>query len=112
MTLPKLHIVVWDDAHGDTVSFTSEEVKHQPYRYTSVGFLVRTDEVGVSLAREIGADGVWRDHEFIPRIMVVDEFEISGKKVVPRLSNGTPRTRSKTLQQELAEDGKKALELI
>jgi hypothetical protein len=63
--------------------FDSKDVDHKPYRFTSVGFLVRSDEIGISLAGEIGEDGRYRDHTFIPRVMVVDEWVI-GPLTKPR----------------------------
>lgn len=75
--------VVWNDAHGSTTMFDETDVEHKPYKFTSVGLLVRSDEVGVSLAREIGDDNRFRDHEFIPRAMVVDEWVI-GPLTKPR----------------------------
>ena len=74
MTKPILYCVIWFDAHGDTVMFDEKDVDHKPYRFTSVGLLVRSDEIGVSLAREIGEDGRFRDHEFIPRVLILEEF--------------------------------------
>ena len=75
-----LTCVVWDDAHGDTVMFDEKDVEHKAYRFTSIGFLVRSDSVGVSLAREFGEDGKFRDHEFIPRAMIVDEWSLGSLK--------------------------------
>ena len=83
MAKPTLACVIWDDAHGSTVSFDEIEMEHKPYRFTSVGFLVRSNEIGVSLAGEIGEDGRYRDHEFIPRPMVVKEW-IIGPLRAPR----------------------------
>lgn len=80
--------VIWDDAHGDSVMFDEQDVCHKPYRFTSVGFLVRSDEVGISIAGEIGEDGRFRDHAFIPRAMVVTEWLI-GPLRQPR----KPRTK-------------------
>ena len=80
MTKSVLHVVIWDDAHGDTVMFDEKDVEHKPYRFTSVGLLIRSDAVGVSLARERGEDGKFRDHEFIPRLMIVDEWTIGELK--------------------------------
>lgn len=68
--------VEWDDAHGDTSMFSEVDMEHKPYRFISGGILIRSDEVGVSLAREIGEDGKFRDHGFIPRAMVVSEWVI------------------------------------
>lgn len=75
--------VVWNDAHGDTAMFDASDVCHKAYQFTSIGFLVRSDEIGVSMAREIGEDGRYRDHGFIPRAMVVDEW-IVGQLTKPR----------------------------
>ena len=75
-----LACVIWDDAHGDQSMFDEISMDHKPYRFTSVGFLIRSDVVGVSLAREIGEDGKFRDHEFIPRAMVVEEWVIGPLK--------------------------------
>ncbi len=80
METPILACVVWDDAHGDSVMFDRNDVDHKPYRFTDVGFLVRTDEVGVSLAGEIGEDGRFRDHVFIPRAMVIEEYSLGELK--------------------------------
>lgn len=68
--------VIWDDAHGSHTDFDDKDVEHKPYRFTSVGFLVRSDAIGVSLAGEIGEDGRYRDHVFISRAMIVKEWVI------------------------------------
>lgn len=78
---PTLAYCTWDDAHGSTSMFDEHDVDHKPYRFTSVGFLVRSDDVGVSLAGEIGEDGRFRDHTFIPRKMVIDEGVIGPLKM-------------------------------
>ena len=77
---PVLACVVWDDAHGNSVMFDNNDVEHKPYRFSSIGFLVRSDGVGVSLAGEVGEDGRYRDHVFIPRAMVVEEWVIGPLK--------------------------------
>ena len=74
MDKPNLYVVVWDDAHGNQEMFDATTMEHKPYRFTAVGFLVRSDEIGISLAREIGDDGRFRDHEFVPRVLVVEEY--------------------------------------
>ena len=89
MTKPPIACVVWDDAHGNQSMFTDADVEHRPYRFSSVGFLVRSDEIGISLAREVGEDGAFRDHEFIPRIMVIDEWVIGPLKK-PRARRQSP----------------------
>lgn len=85
----ELYVVVWDDAHGDSSMFDHTNLEHKPYRFTSVGILVKSDAAGVSLAREEGEDGRWRDHEFIPRAMIVDEW-----------SQGIVRKKRKRKQKE------------
>lgn len=80
--------VVWEDAHGSNDTISTHEIEHKPYVFTTVGFLVRSDEAGVSIASEEGEDGKIRDCTFIPRKMVVKEFPIlpkarRAKKVSP-----------------------------
>lgn len=61
-------IVSWNDAHS-----TTDTVDHSPKRQHTVGFLLRNDKAGVSIAAETGeekGDDV-RDVTFIPRGMVV-----------------------------------------
>lgn len=71
--------VVWLDAHGSDGTIFAHEVDHKPYTFTTVGYLIRSDEIGVSIASERGEDGKFRDITFIPRLMVVKEFPISPK---------------------------------
>ena len=72
--------VVWDDAHRTSGEVAPHELDHKPYRFTTVGILLRSDGVGVSVAGEVGQDGRFRDIDFIPRAMVVEEFEIAELK--------------------------------
>ena len=80
MAPPQLVAVEWDDAHGSTTMFSEQDMEHRPYRFISVGILIRSDAVGVSLAREIGDDGAYREHGFIPRAMVVQEWSLGPLK--------------------------------
>lgn len=67
-------IVVWNDAHGSSnVDVTERELPHEPKVMTTMGWLLRDDEKGVSIASEKSAeDGVvyYRGHTFVPRGMV------------------------------------------
>jgi hypothetical protein len=67
-------IVVWDDAHGSaTTDVTIEDLDHKPIVMTTVGWLLRQDERGISVANERCEEGgktVYRGHTFIPRAMV------------------------------------------
>lgn len=81
--MDKLHQIsacVWNDAHGSDGTISIHEIDHKPYVYTTVGFLLLSDEIGVSIASEMGEDGKFRDITFIPRAMVVKEFPISPKR--------------------------------
>lgn len=71
--------VEWEDAHGSDGTISAHEIDHRPYVFTTVGFLVRSDEVGVSVASEQGQDGKFRDITFVPRKMVLREFAIDPK---------------------------------
>lgn len=70
---PQKAEVTWEDAHGSDGTISSHEVDHTPYVYTTLGYLVRSDEIGVSVAHEIGEDGRFRQVTFIPRKMVLKE---------------------------------------
>lgn len=70
-------MIVWDDAHGTSSDqFTEEEIqkKHKGARYQSYGWLIRSDEIGVTLVCEWEpAEKSYRAQMFIPRGMVVEE---------------------------------------
>lgn len=87
MTTPIIG-VTWEDAHGSDGTISAHEVDHKPYVYTSVGYLIRSDEIGVSVAHEQGEDGKFRQITFVPRKMVVREVTIS------------PRVRKKKRTEE------------
>ena len=72
----ELYVCVWADAHGSDGTLQAHEVDHKPYVYTTVGFLVRTDAIGVSIAFELGEDGKFRDITFVPRAIVMDEWSL------------------------------------
>lgn len=91
---------VWEDAHGSDGTIAAHEVDHKPYTFTTVGFLVRTDEVGISIASEQGEDGRFRDITFIPRKMVLREFSILPKKRV-KVRGGAARTARETHNLEV-----------
>jgi hypothetical protein len=71
-TLP-LVIVEWLDAWTNELGVTVEDVgaSHKPMRVQTIGWLLKDDEVGVSLASEHFDDGSYRDRTFIFRPMVV-----------------------------------------
>lgn len=72
-------LVIWRDAHGNsTEEFFEEDVRHAPDTFYSYGWLIKSDEIGVSLAAEWNPNaGSWRNHMFIDRPMVMEEFIIT-----------------------------------
>lgn len=86
-----LHAVTWADAHGSDGTLAAHEIDHKPYIYTTVGFLVKSDEVGVSVSFEQGEDGKFRDITFVPRAIVLDEWSLGTlKKKSPRKAKAKP----------------------
>lgn len=105
MLKPRFVAVTWLDAWGDTAGdATPENVheKHRPAIMQTVGWLLRDDEVGVSIFCERDTeDGSYRGRTFIPRGMIktVEDFPV--KKVrkarrpkpllpLPHVSVGAP----------------------
>jgi hypothetical protein len=82
--------VEWEDAHGDASMFTEVDMEHKPYVFITGGLLIRSDEMGVSLARELGEDGKYRDHAFIPRKMVLREWTVGPFVKKPRRVKTVP----------------------
>ena len=70
-----VYLIEWDDAHGNSDMFNDTDVDHRPMRFFTVGFLIKSDEVGVSLAMDF-SEGRYRDHKFILRANVRDEQPI------------------------------------
>lgn len=86
---PELYACTWADAHGSDGTLHAHEIDHKPYVYTTVGFLIKTDEIGVSIAFERGEDGRYRDITFVPRAIILDEFSL-GVLRKPRQRRKTP----------------------
>lgn len=79
----EIYACTWADAHGSDGTLQPHEIDHKPYVYTTVGFLVRTDNIGVSISFEKGEDGKFRDITFVPRAIVIEEFSL-GRLKKPR----------------------------
>lgn len=92
-------VVTWDDAHGSAEDVSEHMIDHKPMRAQSYGWLLRSDETGITLAAEwTPADALWRDTTFIPRKMVAEEVVLSlfkkrAKKVL-QLAGEVPDVRS------------------
>lgn len=53
-------------------------LKHRPMVFLSPGWLLRSDETGVSVAVEwCETDDTYRGHTFVPRALVVEERTIA-----------------------------------
>lgn len=77
MAKPSLCVVVWDDAQSNSVSSVTikaiDEV-HKPAVMQTLGWLLKEDEGGVSVANERcldQGDETYRGHTFIPRKMII-----------------------------------------
>lgn len=77
--------IVWNDCHcvSGTTELAEHEIPHSPAVYTAYGFVLRTDEVGITIATEVSEQGTYRSINFIPREMIksVIEFKLTTKKV-------------------------------
>ena len=75
MSKPAVPLVVvkWQDAWTNELGVTLEDVgaSHKPMPVTTIGWLLKDDEVGISLANEYFDDGSYRGRTFILRSMVV-----------------------------------------
>ena len=83
-----LVIVRWNDAHaGGHEQYDSASVPHAPIVIETVGWLLRDDETGVSVASELLDSGNYRSYTFVPRGMVIPPI----KEVLPK----KPQRKSK-----------------
>lgn len=67
--MPQLVAVFWDDAHGSiTVDVDSDDLGglHAPVKMITLGWLLRWDSNGISVASERDDGGGWRGHTFVP----------------------------------------------
>lgn len=85
-----LVIVEWLDAWTNELGVTVEDVgaSHRPVKVQTIGWLLKDDEVGVSLANEHFDDGSYRGRTFILRSMIasVTPFSLTKprKKPLPK----------------------------
>lgn len=71
-------LVVWNDAWSSLDEVTASDVKHRPTTVHTYGYILRSDETGISIAAEWlpaenGGEETYRGVTFIPRPMVIDE---------------------------------------
>lgn len=80
-------LVIWDDAYTSDDEVEEHAIEHRASRVHSYGWILRSDEVGVTVAAEWGPeDGKYRAVTFVPRSMVVSEIPLSLTK--PRKKSG------------------------
>lgn len=63
-------LAIWHDAHETQHDIPPEEIIHEPMVQQTVGFLIRRDKLGITLATEHGSDGNLRTTNFIPAGMI------------------------------------------
>lgn len=68
----KLVVVEWLDANATQLSaFAEHEIPHSPMKAFTLGWLLRDDAVGISVANEWFEDNTYRGVTFIPRAMIL-----------------------------------------
>lgn len=72
--------VGWDDAHFNSSEVGAEDIVHRPWKYVTVGILVKSDEEGVTVAQDQGEDYSTRGRTFVPRRMILAEWDIGPVK--------------------------------
>lgn len=110
---PKLWVVKWGDAHGQSSESELAGVLelHREATYYSVGVLVKSDETGVTIAQDYGVpmgpgDAVtYRTRTFILRSMVRDEWSagllFKQKKGTPPVIESVPIVDSSLISEKL-----------
>jgi hypothetical protein len=77
---PDLVLVAWNDAAGSTTKIYDEVRDHVPTVMQTIGWLLKADAVGVSIACECYTDegiDVYRGHTFIPLGMLVSVTKLT-----------------------------------
>lgn len=90
MTTKPLVIVTWLDAHGTGIGALREhELPHEALKIHTLGWLLRDDEKGVSVACEFCEDGAWRGVTFVPKVLVESVVPIKKSRKKPPTSSHT-----------------------
>ena len=89
-----LILVEWLDAWADaTAAITERDVgdSHKPEVIRTLGWLLKEDEAGISLACEYCADGSYRGRSFIPKGMVskVTHYKLTKPRKRPETTKAT-----------------------
>lgn len=71
-------LIIWGDAHSRSEEQTDTNIKHEPEVVHTYGWILRSNEVGVTVAAEwFPGDNLWRDTTFVPRAMVIQEVVLN-----------------------------------
>lgn len=63
--------VVWIDAHGGDEGWGSpEELDHHPYEVSTIGFLHKSDEVGVTVVMSMSDEQIG-GYVFVPKVNIL-----------------------------------------
>ena len=86
--------VVWNDAHAALGSsmYAEHEIPHKALMVSTIGWLLRQDAEGVSIANEYCEDATFRGYTFIPTGMI--------KSVGPILKPRKPRLKPTILLEK------------
>lgn len=74
--------VRWADAHssGSVTEYAEHELPHRSSYYTTYGFLLRRDDIGITMATEYSDEHSYRGVCFIPTAMIVEIVELKLSK--------------------------------
>lgn len=83
MTLPMISLR-WHDAHSpaatEIVNVANLADMHGTLLITTIGWELRNDDTGVTLASEFCGDGDFRGVTFVPKALVAERTELAVKK--------------------------------
>lgn len=78
-----LGYVVWEDANSLVDGRTAHDPHHAAMPLVSSGFIVKSDDTGVTVAMDFSCEGAFREIRFIPRANV-KEVRVLQKDAVRR----------------------------
>ena len=83
-----LVIVTWRDAKGmGNNAYNEHDIPHGPTIIHTLGWLLKSDDIGVSLASENCTDGEWRSYTFIPRELIEATKYVTKKPTIKKEPN-------------------------
>jgi hypothetical protein len=90
--------VVWKDAHSSSVNaYAEHEIPHSALVIETVGWLLKQDSDGVSVANEYCADATYRGYTFVPAGLLV-KVEPLVKSKRERRPSPAPAAQTQTEQ--------------